>query len=385
MSSVKPGWTHLLKHEGTEFLTWIRDKRTLSLKFEVMSAALAAILCERIRTPEQARDVWKAVPAVLCCCNEQATYEMRGAAEAYAWLHMLDRYVRTWLALERLVAKACLPMGKHGVRALDVGTGPGPAAFAIHDFYTAMVEFSKERDKPRWRQTPHLTCVEFDENTNHFRHHFAEKLFEQSQRESEGVFAMARALTDFGKLEPTRERKEYLQALRNAEEEYFDEGSGQWESTLVHLPYEANYISQSQHRYRLITFSNFLTNVKSAKCFEPNLVDVFRDANPGTVLLVLGGKGDPYPEVYKYTDGLAGPAGFELAIEGATVSCKGTDVAERVYEEGRLFYEYLQGLSQNIDDATRKVRAEFGGQATFTLRSSEIRVYRKHQFVKRNN
>ena len=86
LSFGKPGWTHLLKQEGTEFLTWIRDKRTLSLKFEVMSAALAAILCERIRTPEQARDVWKAVPAVLCCCNEQATYEMRGAAEAYAWL-----------------------------------------------------------------------------------------------------------------------------------------------------------------------------------------------------------------------------------------------------------------------------------------------------------
>ena len=101
---------------------------------------------------------------------------MPGAACAYAWLHLLDRYVRTWLALERLVQKSSLPMGKNGVRALDVGTGPGPAAFAIHDFYAAMVEFSEKTDNPKWRQPAQLTCFEFDGSTNHFRHLLAEIL-----------------------------------------------------------------------------------------------------------------------------------------------------------------------------------------------------------------
>ena len=58
---------------------------------------------ECIRTPEEAHDVWAAVPEVLGRCKEQATYEEPEAASAYAWLHLLDRYVRTWLGLERLV------------------------------------------------------------------------------------------------------------------------------------------------------------------------------------------------------------------------------------------------------------------------------------------
>ena len=106
------------------------------------------------------------MPAVLSRCNEQSTYEMPKAPETYAWLHLLDRYVRTWLALELLVKKSCIAMGEDGVRALDIGTGPGPAGFAVHDFYTAMVEFSELYNNLKWRQPPHITCVELDPGTN---------------------------------------------------------------------------------------------------------------------------------------------------------------------------------------------------------------------------
>ena len=111
-------------------------------------------------------------------------------------------------------------MGKNGVRALDVGTGPGPASFAIHDFYAAVVEFSEETDNPKWRQPPHLTCVEYDRSTNHFRHRLAELLFQQAGRESEGVLSMTSALHDFGEFEPNRERKQYFEVLRSEEDEY---------------------------------------------------------------------------------------------------------------------------------------------------------------------
>ena len=382
MDSRNRGWTSLLRHEGSDFLTWIKGQRILSTKFDILATALSSLLRNSIRTPEQASDVWMAVPAVLSRCNEQATYSMPGAACAYAWLHLLDRYVRTWVALELLVENNCLPMGQNGVRALDVGTGPGPSAFAIHDFYAAMIEFSRTRDNSKWRQPAHVTCVEFDRNTNHLRHLLAEIMFEQAQHKSEGVLAMCHALADFGKLEPTRERREYLQALRNAEDEYWDEVAGRWTSDPQYLPDEANYLAQSQHRYRLITFSNFLTTVKTVKCFEPNLVDVLHDAAPGTVLLVLGGGGDPYPQVYQYTDGLAKPAGFELELHGAEVSYADSEVAERIYQEGRLFYELLQGLSENKDDATESVREEFEEQTPVKIPSSEVRVYRKHRYAK---
>ena len=77
---------------------------------------------------------------------------MTGAESAYAWIHLPDRYVRTWLALEVLVERCLLPMGKEGVRALDVGTGPGPSAFATHDFYAAMMRYADITGRERWRQ-----------------------------------------------------------------------------------------------------------------------------------------------------------------------------------------------------------------------------------------
>ena len=36
----------------------------------------------------------------------------------------------------------------------------GPVAFAIHDFYAAMLEFAVETDHPKWYQPPDITCVE---------------------------------------------------------------------------------------------------------------------------------------------------------------------------------------------------------------------------------
>lgn len=385
MSFQNQGWTSFLKEEGADYLTWLMTQRILSRRFDELATALSSLLREWVRTPGEAADVWCAAPAVISRCNEKKTYEMPGAACAYAWFHLLDRYVRTWNALKLLVKRHCLPMGRYGVNALDVGTGPGPSAFAIHDFYASMIEFSRARENSKWRQPTHVTCVEFDENTNRLRHHLAEKLFEQAQRESEGVLAMCHNLADFGELEPSQERKVHLQALQNSEETYFDEVTGQWTSEQIYLPDEANDIAQSLHRYRLVTFSNFLTTVETVKCFEPNLVDVLGDAKPGTVLLVLGGKGDSYPKVYQYTDRLAKETGFELAIRGKTVSCKSSEFACRVFEVGRQFYDFLQGLSSNKDEATKGIRAEFEGRVPVHFSSSGVRAYRKHRYTKINN
>ena len=36
----------------------------------------------------------------------------------------------------------------------------GPVAFAIHNFYAAMLEVAVETDHPKWYQPPDITCVE---------------------------------------------------------------------------------------------------------------------------------------------------------------------------------------------------------------------------------
>ena len=136
-------------------------------------------------------------------------------------------------------------------------------------------------------------------------------------------------------------------------------------------------MAQSLHRYRLVTFSNFLTTPGIVKSLKPNLVDVLQDTAAGSVLLVLGGRGGRYHEIYEYVDRLSNPSGFELTVQGDTVSCADSEVAGQVYEEGRLFYEILQDLDHNRDDATEKVHRHFEGEIPDQFHSSEIRAYRK--------
>ena len=377
MNSRRPGWTSLLKQDGPDFLAWVRDEQMLSRRLDILAAALSSLLHGWIRTPEEAHDVWMAVPEVLGRCNEQATYERPGAASAYAWLHLLDRYVRTWLALERLVQSACLPMGRDGVRVLEVGTGPGPAAFGIHDFYVTMVQYSEVRNKPKWRQPSDVTCMEIDPSTNRFRHQLAEVLFQHTQMESKNVLSMCSALGDFRNFEPVQERKRFFEILRTDEYKYYDDASEHWHSGQIYLPDEANSIAQSLHRYRLIVFSNFLTTLETVDSFERNLFDALHDASPGTVLLVLGGTGSDYHKIYEYMDRLAKLSRFQLTVEGETVSCSDSEVAYQVYDAGREFYVSLQRLDQNNDDTTRQVRRHFEGKEPIQFASSEIRAYRK--------
>ena len=382
------GWTDLLRREGSDFLAWLDDNHILSLKFDVLSRALHSLLNENIRTAEDAFDVWSAAPAVLACCNKQSTYEKPGAALAYAWQHLLDRYVRSWQALEILVEQSCLPMGRYGVNALDVGTGPGSSALAIIDFYTAMIEYSKWKESPKWHQTIKVTCVELDQSTNSLRHHLAELIHQQSQQTAGSVFQIGGGLTDFGKIKPTQERKKTYQGLLNAEETYFDEVAGQWTSDQLHLPDEAHYMAQSLHRYRLFAFSNFFTTVEVVDSFDKTLKEILRDADPGSAVLVIGGKGKPYPDVYDRLDKLARPAGFQQTISGEEVSSSNSAFAGRIYKEQQQIYDHIHNLTPNKDAEIsesrklRKLRQEirdyYEASRSYAHRS-QIRAYRKYR------
>ena len=134
MNPPRQGWTNLIRQEGPDFLAWLKSNRKLTEKYDIVAAGLRELLKARVHNEILAAEVWEAAPCVLEACDDPATYEMPESATAYAWLHFLDRYVRTWKALELLVSNCCLPMGKHGVNALDVGTGPGLSAWATNDF-----------------------------------------------------------------------------------------------------------------------------------------------------------------------------------------------------------------------------------------------------------
>ena len=385
MKLPKQGWTGFLKLQGADFLTWIANNGILYKKFDGLATAFRTVLVDwQVRTSEDADAVWKAVPLVLKCLNDSATYAKPGVSSAYAWLYLLDRYVRTWIALERLVATNCLPMAKYGVRTLDVGSGPGPSAFAVHDFYAAMTEFSELIENPMWRQPAYVTCVERDGSTNHLRHILAEIIYKQSQQESKNVLAIAGSYPDFSEILPSRKRSDSFESLRNEIDTYFNEVVGEWDSEPRYSADEAHDIAQSLHRYRFFIFSNFLTTVKTVTCFRPNLVDILSDAHPGSVLIVLGGKEEEYPQIYRCVDRLARPAGFQLmGISGDEVSSADSVLGERIFEEGRLIYEYLQCLAPNSDDSTKPVRSYFEKSRSSGSSGSKLQVYRKYSHVPR--
>lgn len=336
------------------------------------------MLKESVRTRKDALNVWTAVPAVLSQCNDRETYRMPGAASAYAWLHLSDRYVRTWLALQLLLQESLLPMGSKGVRVLDIGTGPGPSALAAHDFYSAMVEFAEENNSNRWRQPADITCVELSAKMNRFRNLLAETMATQGAPKS--VLSICHQIEDLKSIRPRRERRELHENLRRSYNDYFDEHTGRWESERRYTPEEANYIANIQHRYRLFTFSNFLTTSSTLNAVRPNLTEIFSDAHPGSVLLIIGGTSNNYQEIYAEVAAIAECAGFSRKADDLSASCSDIGMDELVYADGVSFFQRLKDIADGLPDDNqlqRTVTAHFDGNKRVPPPTSAVRAYRK--------
>lgn len=374
---VKLNWTGLQRHQGPDYLQWLQNRKALRTGLCALAEALRVLLDDRVRTRRDARDLWTAVPSVLSQCNKPETYRTPAAPLAYAWLHLLDRYVRTWLALQLLVKKCLLPMGIDGVRTLDVGTGPGPSAFAIYDFYTAMTKFAEVSRNERWRQPVSLTCVESSAAMNHFRHHLAETLFARGS--SKGVLDMCRNLPEFKSVQPSRERKELDNTLRNMCDDYYDGCLDRWESEPRFTARGANYVANNHHRYRLFTFSNFFTMPSTVDCCRPNLIDILKDAHPGSVLLVIGGSGVEYPCIYSDLAKLAKDAGFSRKAERLHVSSSDVEVKEIVSTELAHLFSHLKNVAKGLAvcPTTKKLMAYLEGKKPFKPPTSAIHAYRK--------
>lgn len=370
-----PGWAQILRTHGARFLKWQEHESALRLAGENLARIISTILLERVQSKKDAMAIWAVASDVQEKCNEQSTYEKPFAPEAYLWQHFLERYARTWRALEIMVEHGCLPIATYGVRSLDIGTGPGPSAFAVNDFYETLVRFAVSENVPDFNQPPQVSCVEYDHATNQLRLRIAAICAEIASR---SAVTLCGYIQDFGTLQFTAERRDAFRSLRWQEECYYDEKAGVWDSELLRTVEEAHQIAESTHRYRLFVFSNFLTEVGTVAKFEQQIRNLLIDAKPGAVVLVLGGSGGHYPEIYSYVDRLTSAGGFQLVLDGVKVSSAETPLAELVYSEGRRFYDHLQGLAPNSDSRLRSLHQKFGSAGHPKKTSStSVRVYRK--------
>ena len=281
-------WRQKLQEYNTRFLEWLALTESEYRSLDHIANNLEEFLISRIISESDAREFWDTIPCVRSACNSPCTYKMPWSADAYAFSHFLMRYSRTWSVLKHLTSEACLPLGKQGVRVLDIGTGPAPVLYAIEDFYNVLHEFAQESGvQELCIPSPHLDCIENSQPMTRFIHHFSEYC---------------------GRRGPFRATIDRLESLDfpSARTSHFERNRNEWfldeEFDNSHL---ASLESNSIFRYRLVVFSNFFTLAKTVKKYKKELRVLFSDLNSGSTVVILGSRGKNYRKIYRKLGKLA--------------------------------------------------------------------------------
>ena len=377
MSTAKRGWAKVMAEEGQDFIAWIGEKNVLRDKITFQAKVISQLLLAEIDTEFAASKFWHGVPRALSHECPDTMHEDWGTVRAYIWLHFLERYARTWTALEHLVEECRLPMSRYGVKTLDVGSGLGPGAFAIHDFYAAMLEFAEETARTKWHQPPELTCVEIGRGFSAMRSHLWELSYSVSGGEWPTRLSRWNNLEDFDEIRPKQERDDEFARLRWADITYWDEICGEEVSDPLYTDQEANEQAQSMHRYRLFVFANFFTRPELVDSKAEKLSELLADANPGSVLLIMGGEGGKYPGIYEKLRTIAMAAGFRIIVPDAKASSKIASVGDIISAESLRVFEHAQKLAPYHDPKIEALSKNFARGEVFP--ANAIRAFRKHR------
>lgn len=333
-------WRTLLRISGTGFLAWLRKSGRERERLELIASQLADFLIMRISRisaewPEAPIEFWTRIPEVRSCCSDPQTFEKPLAVEAYAYVHLLERYRRMWRCLKYLTQNAALPLGTHGVRVLDVGAGPAPSLYAIGDFYRALNEYAREANLPDLQlQKPELNCIERSQPMIHFFHEFSE--FCGHSGPFREVFSDFRGLDLGGSREWYRNQNEIVTVQ--------DPETGDYEEILNP---DAGDSANRLYRYRLLVFSNFLTLESDVDLFQEELRRIFGDLSPGAVVVALGATGGVYPQIYKRVVAIAKAAGLKQAAfrdQRLELHGIGNDAAATIKQTQHRVYLFLESL-----------------------------------------
>lgn len=206
-------WRRLLLQHRSGFSNWLLSADLPHKMVEAIANDLKTYLKWRLTTPSECIDFWDNRDAVRASCNDNSTYDKHFAAEAYAFTHMLERYWRTWKVLQHLTNLCLLPLGKDGIRMLDIGTGPSPIPYAVLDFYALLREFGGIHHIDLLStQNVDVQVIEKSQGMNRFLHWFSEF----SNRP--GPFGAYK--TDFGQLDSATDRQRLQKELRS--QEFYD-------------------------------------------------------------------------------------------------------------------------------------------------------------------
>ncbi len=360
-------WRRLILDHQSDFLKWIDATDTRMRSLIGVSGCIETYLTARLQSPEDCVQFWNAIPLVRTACNFNKTYELPFAVEAYAYVHTLDRYWRTWDALIELTVKGALPVGVEGVRILDVGTGPLPTPYAIQDFYEQLRLYGDKNGLSKLAsQNTHFSIVERSSSMQRLMHTLSEHCHRPGPYGAD--------TTDFSEVNPPATRKTLEQSLRRTE--YHDASVDDY--YYEYTTEEANLIANRYQRYRMVIFSNFFTVDHVIDQFEKAITVLFADLSSGAVVMILGGTGGQYERVYSRLIELAQNNGLRRLTELGVSLGAGSQVAKAQAEIKKHQHAVFRHLLRMVDDhqlprtltTSEYAYAEFANQIGLELPST---------------
>jgi len=293
---------------AAEFFAWRRDSGSAVDRMRTFASAVHGAVT---RGTQQSSPVEIAalLPRVLSSCDDIGFHT---AAEvcAYAALHLVDRYGRVLQVLEHLFEVGRLPLRRAGVSTLEVGAGPAPALYAIHDFYDDLVEWPGRSTD--WSIGPVRNADALDKASgwDGLLHRLSEELMtERGNTSSGGQLPFARRFREFEGFDVHEVHHASIASLAWRIEEEFD-SADEWVSRSTALKFAYEEGTDRPSGYDLVFIPNFLTRSDSPQEFRTELRGIMRALTPGGVLVVLCGVANQYLGIRAAVEALARDAGL---------------------------------------------------------------------------
>lgn len=285
-----------------DILGWLDANNVFRTRFERVGLSLSEFVIRNLVNEDCVRSFVDRLHEVIASCNEQ-TFEDDLTALSYAHVHMLERYRRTWVALEHLLAVGALPLRARDqeLAVLDVGSGPGSCSYAVSDFYDVIDEFAKAYGVLALREPPpSFRIVERGRGWHSFVHHFSESA------RRDGPFGPS--FTDFAEFDPVRDQQEARRRrIRQvADEDDMSDAAAQRWLDENEPGWHENWF------FDLCVASYFFTTDELVVGLEGELYRMLRAMRPGGAALVLGASGSSYGRLFDKLDVVARKAHLEI-------------------------------------------------------------------------
>lgn len=312
-----------------KYREWLRKSDFNYKRFCLLAELLEQFLLEhRLNNDKFTRLVASKFEDVLSKCDE-IDYEDDATATAYGILHFLNRYHRFQLNFVKLIECRFLPTRSYEMDILDVGTGPGPALFAVSDAYTSLKLFAEDSNIKRLKNLK-FKC-DYVERSNGFRqwlHHLTEYVNYFSEKQPNWKVPYHHGtFNDFIGIE-------------------FNEISGHWTTN-----WDDDYIFKKQiinHRFNLVVFSNFLTRLEQVEEVKQELINSVRYLRNKGVLIIVGGISRHYSKIYDNIEEIL--TGEDYNTRKFYANCKKLKMRQNI-----LSFSYDDRFGERIKEFNKKM------------------------------